>query len=64
MLSRKILREDLLNLPFQAAAEATEEAVLNSLTMAHTVKGQDGKWYVSLADLLPELLRKERNDTI
>ena len=49
---------------FQAAAEATEEAVLNSLTMAHTVKGQDGKWYVSLADLLPELLRKERNDTI
>ncbi|MCI5728529.1 MAG: P1 family peptidase [Clostridia bacterium] len=64
VLSRKILREDLLNLPFQAAAEATEEAVLNSLTMAHTVKGQDGKWYVSLADLLPELLRKERNDTI
>ena len=38
-LPLSILREDMLDIPFRAAAEATEEAVLNSLAAAHTVTG-------------------------
>ena len=38
--------------PFQAVAEATEEAVLNSMTAAVTTKGLDGTVYYSLAEFL------------
>ncbi len=36
------LHSDRVNLFFQATAEATEEAILNSIFMAHTVEGRDG----------------------
>ncbi|KYD10200.1 DmpA family aminopeptidase [Heyndrickxia sporothermodurans] len=42
---RKILRDDhpIMNLLFQAAAEATEEAILNSLTQAEMTTGRKGR---------------------
>lgn len=45
------LDEKLLDEVFEAAAEATEEAVLNSLAMADTVKGFGGNVRYSLTDL-------------
>ena len=45
-------REDLMNGPFRAMAEATEEAVLNSMSCSVAVG--DVK---SLADYLPRLLK-------
>lgn len=47
-----IVQEDLLDIPFRAAAEATEEAVLNSLAAAHTVTGYGGLTIHALEDLL------------
>ncbi|MDD7739891.1 MAG: P1 family peptidase [Lachnospiraceae bacterium] len=46
------LKEDLINIAFEAAAEATEEAILNSMTAAEPTKGLDGKWYRSLSEYL------------
>lgn len=46
------LREDLLNPAFQAATEATEEAVLNSLAAAEPAAGLTGECYESLGELL------------
>lgn len=43
--------EDKLDLAFRAAAECTEEAVLNCLFAAHTVTGWDGKTVYALTDL-------------
>lgn len=43
--------EDKLDIAFRAAAECTEEAILNCLLTAHTVTGQDGKTVYALADL-------------
>lgn len=45
------LDERLLDGAFEAVAEATEEAVLNSLSMADTVKGYGGTIRYSLTDL-------------
>lgn len=45
--------EELLDLPFRAAAECTEEAVLNSMLTAHTVTG----WQGNTVYALPELWR-------
>lgn len=45
MLETRVqLREDhpIMNLLFAAAAEATEEAILNSLSQAETTVGRDG----------------------
>lgn len=48
--------EDKLDMAFRAAAECTEEAILNCLLTAHTVTGQDGKTVYALTDLWnPEL---------
>ena len=47
-----MLNESLLNEPFEAVAEAVEEAVLNSMTMADTTEGVDGTVYYSLAEFL------------
>lgn len=44
----RVLREDLLDDAFRACAEATEEAVLNSMLSAHTVTGYSGKTRESL----------------
>lgn len=43
--------EDKLDLPFRAAAECVEEAVLNCLFTARTCTGWDGKTVWSLTDL-------------
>lgn len=47
-----IVREDLLDIPFRAAAEATEEAVLNSLAAAHTVTGYQDLTVYALEEFL------------
>lgn len=52
ILQREILNEAFLDIPFQAVAEATEEAVLNSMAMATTTEGLDGTVYYSLAEFL------------
>ena len=51
-MQRTVLREDLLDIPFRAAAEATEEAVLNSLITADTTTGYTGLTVYSLRDFL------------
>lgn len=57
LLSIRILRESALETAFRAAAEATEEAVLNSLAMAETTTGYRGNVKHSLTELW---LSKER----
>ncbi len=52
VLNRQCLNENLMDGPFQAVAEATEEAVLNSMTAAVTTKGLDGTTYYSLSEFL------------
>lgn len=47
----KQLKEGLMDDVFEAVAEATEEAVLNSLAMAKSVKGYKGNIRYSLTDL-------------
>lgn len=46
-----VMNEAMLDDVFEAAAEATEEAVLNSLAAAHTVTGYKGSTRYSLTDL-------------
>ena len=48
----RCLREDLLDIPFRAAAECAEEAVLNALLSAGTVTGYSGKTRRSLRNYL------------
>ncbi len=52
VLTRRVLAEPLLELPFRAAADATEEAVLNSLVAAQETVAPDGTVYESLAKYL------------
>ncbi|MDO4296330.1 MAG: P1 family peptidase [bacterium] len=49
-----ILKETKLEAAFVAAAEATEEAILNSLAAAHTVQGYSGRVQYALEDLYSE----------
>ncbi len=51
LMSVNILKESSLERAFIAAAEATEEAVLNSLAMAKTTTGHKGNVVRSLTDL-------------
>ncbi len=51
LLTVRILKESALETAFTAAAEATEEAVLNSLAMAKTTTGCKGNVVHSLTDL-------------
>lgn len=53
----RILREEWLELAFRACAEATEEAVVNSLLSADTTTGYSGKVRRSLREFLPDALR-------
>lgn len=46
--------ENLIDLPFRAAVEATQEAVLNALCAAPQETGRTGKHYPSLADWAKE----------
>ena len=50
--SLRSLREDLLDLPFRAAAECAEEAVLNALLSAGSVTGWSGTTRRSLREFL------------
>lgn len=47
-----VLNENLIDLPFRAAAEATQEAVLNAMLAAPGTTGRDGNHRPSLADAL------------
>lgn len=47
----RMIKEEHLDKAFEAVAEATEEAVLNSLAMANTVTGYNGVTRYSLTDL-------------
>jgi D-aminopeptidase len=45
---------------FRAAAEATEEAILNALCMAETMIGKDGRtFYAVPLDRLQQVMRTE-----
>lgn len=50
LTSLSMLNEDHINLVFRAVAEATEEAVLNSMITADPVEGRDGNYRHSLAE--------------
>ena len=63
MPATTMLHESAMDLFFQAAAEATEQAIIRALFSATTVKGRDGNCRFSITDLLeaaPELLPSER----
>jgi D-aminopeptidase len=52
LLPMTMLNESRIDLPFRAAAEATQEAVLNAMLAAPSITGRDGHWRASLADVL------------
>jgi D-aminopeptidase len=55
----EVVADDHLDPLFRAAEEATEEAILNALTMATTTAGRDGNTAYALPlDRLTEILRK------
>lgn len=54
MCSFRCIHEEQIDKAFRAAAEATEEAVLNAMINADTVTGYSGKVRRSLAEFLPE----------
>jgi D-aminopeptidase len=60
-----ILREDhpVMNLLFQAVAEATEEAILNSLLQAKTTTGRKGRVGEKLPSQLVTVLKKRKDDS-
>lgn len=56
LLSQSMIHEDQINTAFQAAAEAANEAILNSMICAERTEGLAGEIYYSLAEFFPELL--------
>jgi D-aminopeptidase len=57
----RMLAPDAMNPIFQAAAEATEEAILNALTAAETMAGLDGHVAHALPlDRLVEVMERHR----
>lgn len=52
ILPLRVLNENRIDLPFRAAAEATQEAVLNAMLAAPGTIGRDGHHRPSLADSL------------
>ncbi len=54
ILTQRILREDRLDIPFRAAAECCEEAILNAMLCADAVKGYTGERKASLRRWLME----------
>lgn len=55
VISLKMLNEDKLNLPFRAAVEVVEEAVLNSLVSSETTYGRDGNKRHTLSEYLEQI---------
>ncbi|MBV8427494.1 MAG: P1 family peptidase, partial [Hyphomicrobiales bacterium] len=55
----RMLAPDAMTSLFRAATEATEEAILNALTMAETMTGREGRVVHALPlDRLQEVMRK------
>lgn len=52
IVAQQVLTEHTLEFAFRASAEATQEAVLNSLTAATTMMGINGKTYESITKYL------------
>jgi len=52
VVEHRVITEHSLEMAFRAAAEATQEAVLNSLAAAHDVVSPDGRVYESLCHYL------------
>ncbi len=52
LIPMNVLHEDKIDLAFRAMAEATEEAVLNSMLLAETVVGPSGKVRRGLSEFL------------
>ena len=52
ILTQRVLREDLLDIPFRAATECCEEAILNALLCADTVEGFSGNKKIGLREWL------------
>lgn len=48
----RMLNENKIDSAFRAAAEAVEEAILNSMVCAETIKGKDGNMRVSLSEYM------------
>jgi D-aminopeptidase len=60
LLTQNVLNNDAVSPLFMAVIEATEEAILNSLFMAETMKGKDGKVVEALPkNRVLELMKKE-----
>ena len=58
----RMLAPDAMTSLFRAAAEATEEAILNALCMAETMTGKDGRTIHALPlDRLQEIMRRHRD---
>lgn len=53
-LEQRVMREDLLDIPFRAAAESCQEAILNALLCADAVTGYRGARKGSLREWLSE----------
>jgi D-aminopeptidase len=59
IIQQKLLSNDAMSPLFLAAIEATEEAIINSLLAAETMKGKNGRLVESLShEKLREILRK------
>ncbi len=59
ILDQKVLSNDAVSPLFMAAIEATEEAIINSLLAAETMKGKNGRVVESLShEKLKEILKK------
>lgn len=59
MFEQKVLSNDAVSPLFMAAIEATEEAIINSLLAAKTMKGKGGRTVEALShDKLKEILKK------
>lgn len=59
ILQQKVLSNDAVSPLFMAAIEATEEAIINSLLAAETMKGKNGRVIEALStDRLKEILKK------
>ena len=55
----QVLREDALNLPFRAAIECAEEAVLRSMLQSETTTGYRGNTVYSLYDAIEKYIRQK-----
>ncbi len=55
-LTQRIMREDLLDIPFHAAAECCEEAIVNALLSADAVQGYNGERKSSLRQWLGKVI--------